>query len=325
MDKADLIKHCRYYKGEEHCPSEAIGLFWDYERLWVEWFFEAQENENCDAAKRLDNMMREYFKAGYKDFSLYDGVPVSLKALLFNRFEHWNQSDGFKEWYMEKYISGSERKRNLIAICRYYRGESEPPADYSEIRKTIWKFESMWVSLAEKDDEFLAECIRDYVAYDLRTFEDTDGVPVSLKAFLLNRFFKHEERVDVPAFKRWYLKHYFWGCSELAQKLLNACHYYGRDFDHSDPNKEMLAFYEEWWVRRKLECPNDEERNALFANYIDEYLMAGLREFQMVDGVPITLKAVLFNRYAKNDYSLESAAAGFKEFYLKYYSDEALR
>lgn len=220
MDKADLIKNCRYYRGEEHCPSEAIGLFWDYERLWVEWVLEAQENENCDAAKRLDNMTREYLKAGYKDFSLSDGVPVSLKAILFNRFEHWNQSDGFQEWYMEQYL---------------------------------------------------------------------------------------------------------WRGSELAHNLLAACHYYGRDFDHSDPNKEMLAFYEEWWVRRKLECPNDEERNALFANYIDEYLMAGLREFQMADGVPITLKAVLFNRYAKSDYSLESAAAGFMEFYLKYYSDEALR
>jgi len=103
MDKADLIKNCRYYRGEEHCPSEAIGLFWDYERLWVEWVLEAQENENCDAAKRLDNMTREYLKAGYKDFSLYDGVPVSLKALLFNRFEHWNQSDGFKEFYLKYY------------------------------------------------------------------------------------------------------------------------------------------------------------------------------------------------------------------------------
>lgn len=100
------------------------------------------------------------------------------------------------------------KKEDAISHCRYYKGEEEPPNGYSEVRKTIWKFESMWVSCTEERKEFLSECIEDYIAYGLRTFENTDGVPASLKAFLLNRFIQHEERIDIPAFKRFYKEHY---------------------------------------------------------------------------------------------------------------------
>lgn len=218
--KNNLLGNCRYYKGEERCPNDTIGLFWDYERLWVEWTLEAQDNENSDGTRLLRNMLRNYLGAGLKEFAKSDGVPIELKALLFNRFEHWNQSDGFRKWYLEQYI---------------------------------------------------------------------------------------------------------WGGSELAYNLIEACHFYGRDYDPNDSNMKQLAFYEEWWVRRKLERSIDEEVNALFANYIEEYLMVGLGDFQATDDVPLTLKAVLFNRYAKGEYSLRSAVAGFKDFYQKYYSDEVVK
>lgn len=100
------------------------------------------------------------------------------------------------------------KREDSMVFCRYYKGEEEPPNGYSAVRKTIWKFEAMWVDLAEKEDEFLADCVIDYVAHGLGSFENMDGVPVSLKAFLLNRYFKHEEREDVPSFKRFYKEHY---------------------------------------------------------------------------------------------------------------------
>lgn len=45
----------------------------------------------------------------------------------------------------------------------------------------------------------------------------------------------------------------------------------------------------------------------------------GLSDFCEGDGIPLSLKALLFNRYSKNAYSLRSAAKPFKIFYLKYY------
>jgi len=115
-NKNNLLGNCRYYKGEERCPNDTIGLFWDYERLWMEWTLVAEKDGSSQEAKRLDNMMREYLNAGFKDFALSDGVPMSLKALLFNRFEHWNQSDGFQEWYKERYLKGSVKSTTAMRL-----------------------------------------------------------------------------------------------------------------------------------------------------------------------------------------------------------------
>ena len=38
MDKEQLIRTCRYYRGEKECPSdnENIQTFWNWERVYVE-------------------------------------------------------------------------------------------------------------------------------------------------------------------------------------------------------------------------------------------------------------------------------------------------
>ncbi len=30
---------------------------------------------------------------------------MTLKALLYNRYSHWNEDDGFKKWYKEVYMT----------------------------------------------------------------------------------------------------------------------------------------------------------------------------------------------------------------------------
>lgn len=103
MTTEDLVKHCRYYKGQEKCPSSTDSLFWNYERIWVEYTLKA-EDENTFEAQELKALLKLYKDAHLENFQEDDGVPITLKAFLLNRYEHWtDSSDGFEEWYLKKY------------------------------------------------------------------------------------------------------------------------------------------------------------------------------------------------------------------------------
>lgn len=102
----DLIKQCRYYKGEQECPQNItdiqMEIIWYYEQLWVER--EELRNET-------ESYIIEYNYAGLKDFNTDDGTPITLKALLYNRHNHWSGSFekgqdviNFKNWYLNTYI-----------------------------------------------------------------------------------------------------------------------------------------------------------------------------------------------------------------------------
>jgi hypothetical protein len=98
--KRALIDNCRFYKGEKECPDTLIisgkELFWFYEMRWVELNGEFEG-------------FGEYESYGLADFEKDDGVPLTLKLLLFNRYMHWcgygyDSIPEFKEWYRNNYI-----------------------------------------------------------------------------------------------------------------------------------------------------------------------------------------------------------------------------
>ena len=104
MEKKDYLPFCRYYKGEKENPYKSgnKALFWDYERAWIE-----SSIEKDDA---LGNMLDEYIAAGLSEFEMRDGIPATLKALLFNRYGHWlggygliEDAKGFKKFYERYY------------------------------------------------------------------------------------------------------------------------------------------------------------------------------------------------------------------------------
>jgi len=99
---------------------------------------------------------------------------------------------------------------------------------------------------------------------------------------------------------------------KYTRERLAFCHYYkGEDKEPAfdDQNKRMIWFYE------RVYTEGDEATDeALLAEYPTE-----LMRFSEHDGVPLALKALLFNRYAKGHYSLKLAVEPFKEFYKKYY------
>ena len=91
---ANPVQLCKYYNRSNSDTS----LFASYEHIWLE----KSKNDNL-------NYVIEYIHNGLMRFAEYDNTPISLKALLFNRYGHWvgGDVDGFKQWYNEFYIRGA--------------------------------------------------------------------------------------------------------------------------------------------------------------------------------------------------------------------------
>lgn len=77
-------------------------ILWYYESVWV---------TRVEFRSETDGNFLEYTACGLADFSTDDGVPMTLKALLFTRYCHWlggysitSDREGFKKWYKEKYL-----------------------------------------------------------------------------------------------------------------------------------------------------------------------------------------------------------------------------
>lgn len=96
----DLVKFCRYYDGKDIDPKqEQMG---DYERVWVKMM----QNDK----RFVRDLITDYIEHYLETFNMNDGVPLSLKALLFNRYMHWGPGtpEGFKQFYLRAYLHPEE-------------------------------------------------------------------------------------------------------------------------------------------------------------------------------------------------------------------------
>lgn len=99
MEKQDLLQFCKYYKGEENSPFQGTeGALWGFEKTWVAFSLNPEKGFDY-----LSSCLNEYLSCGLRDFEQFDDTPVSLKAVLFNRFEQWDEGGDFKEFYRKYY------------------------------------------------------------------------------------------------------------------------------------------------------------------------------------------------------------------------------
>ena len=82
MTREELIKLCRYYKGEEECPfdgSSIEALWWSGEKL-------LSDNVSCDKSffQRLKDSFEEELAAGDLDRVYVDSsIPLEKRAIIF--------------------------------------------------------------------------------------------------------------------------------------------------------------------------------------------------------------------------------------------------
>lgn len=96
------ISRCRYYYGEDNCPYSGVeACFWEYEQYWVNWHFEGK-------IEVLKELVEDYKAYGHGRLQKDDGVPISLKAVLWNRWAKWvgspSDREGWREFYLHEYL-----------------------------------------------------------------------------------------------------------------------------------------------------------------------------------------------------------------------------
>lgn len=124
-----LLDFCGYYNGEEEDPFQALlnekersgradlseeeakrlktsSMFWYYEQCWVKFTL----NWECGRC-----YYGPYLRDGLEDFLKDNGTPMTLKAIMHNRYFHWSGGyssvEEFKEWYIENYERYRDRSR----------------------------------------------------------------------------------------------------------------------------------------------------------------------------------------------------------------------
>ena len=105
---APYLAHCFYYGKNvpEDCGAHVGHM---YEEYWVRFHF--------DESDYLTTETINYIKEGLGNFCADDGVPVSMKALLYNRFCHWGwceTPDTFRSWYESIGYTNVSKKQDTI-------------------------------------------------------------------------------------------------------------------------------------------------------------------------------------------------------------------
>lgn len=101
MTEKELIKQCRYYKGEAECPANVDPTFWECERVFV-------AEKMKPKSPLLDSVMKEYHVLNLEHVGGYDKVPMEIKALIFNRFcHHSDNSPEINALYFGKFYTSN--------------------------------------------------------------------------------------------------------------------------------------------------------------------------------------------------------------------------
>lgn len=102
----------------------------------------------------------------------------------------------------------------LLGECRYYKGEQQCPFDGAQ-HAFFWRVEQMYCDAYSKQDSrfetLVTEAMKTYLQHNLQDFEASDGVPMPIKALILNRHLKYMEREDaetIDQFKTFYRNNY---------------------------------------------------------------------------------------------------------------------
>lgn len=161
---APYLAHCFYYGKNvpEDCGAHVGHM---YEENWVRFHF--------DDSDYLLNETLFYIKEGLGDFHANDGVPISMKAILYNRFCHWGWAetpDTFRRWYESiDYTNVKATDRNNNRRPRAVYNPLLIGAIIGDIAGSIYEFnphKSKDINLQNKDMEYTDDTIMTIVVAD---------------------------------------------------------------------------------------------------------------------------------------------------------------
>lgn len=215
----DLLKYCRYYKGEKDCPPEIQEdwkheCFWRMEERWVSYGIDRQftmsqciefwpETEHIfkEVAKGLPKAIKDglasyiicaknlnpYVEA-LEFLCSYFGLPYKNSHGSAPEPEDEEEPESTQE---DEDIDASleeeiDRTEEYLKLCRYYNGEDECPDNLEDVQTTFWSVEQAWIKSAKNtdwEDSIIAEFLIDFPD----GFKDLD-IPLGLKAIISDQY-----------------------------------------------------------------------------------------------------------------------------------------
>ena len=104
IDKTeDYLKLCRYYHGEEECPDNLEDnqtTFGSMEQAWIKSAKNTDWEDSVIAEFLLD------FPDGFKDID----IPLGLKAIISDQYQHWCSGKDGVEDYLISYLRNAPKK-----------------------------------------------------------------------------------------------------------------------------------------------------------------------------------------------------------------------
>ena len=215
----DLLKYCRYYKGEKDCPPEIQEdwkheCFWRMEERWVSYGIDRQFTmsqciefwpETAHIFKEVAKGLPKAIKDGLASYIIcaknlnpyvealeflcsYFGFPYKSSHGSAPEPEDEEEPESTQE--DEDIDAGLEeeidRTEEYLKLCRYYHGEDECPDNLEGIQTTFWSMEQAWIKSAKNtdwEDSIIAEFLIDFPD----GFKDLD-IPLGLKAIISDQY-----------------------------------------------------------------------------------------------------------------------------------------
>lgn len=167
---APYLAHCSYYGKNvpEDCGAH-VGH--QYEECWVRYHFNDDDY--------LLNETLFYIREGLGDFCADDGVPISMKAILYNRFCHWGLGetpDTFRRWYESIDYTNVKLTANAPRREMNYYNPLLISAILGDIAGSIYEFsphKGLNINLQQShmdytDDTIMTIAVADWVLNDKR-------------------------------------------------------------------------------------------------------------------------------------------------------------
>lgn len=168
---APYIERCFYY-GKNIPEDKGANVGHMYEQCWVRFHF--------DKDNYLLNETLNYIREGLGNFCSEDGVPISMKAILYNRFCHWGwceTPDTFRRWYEGiDYTNTMEQSCGSEKVPTSYYNPMLIGAILGDITGSIYEFNPHKItdislcdhSMAYTDDTIMTIAVADWLLKDKR-------------------------------------------------------------------------------------------------------------------------------------------------------------
>ena len=217
IKQIDLLKFCRYYKGEKDCPPE-IQENWKQYRFWrmeQEWDLHGINRQysvsRCiafwpDTAYIFEEVAKELPEEIKDGLATYVICGVNLNPYFDEHeflcsyfglpYKDPREPDSEEEPEPEpihedrvieaRFELGIDRAEDYLQLCRYYHGEDECPDNLEGIQTTFWGLERAWIKSADDtrwEDSIITEFLIDFPD----GFKDLE-IPLGLKAIISDQY-----------------------------------------------------------------------------------------------------------------------------------------